>query len=302
VKVEGAVLVRAPAKVNLVLEVGGRRPDGYHDLDTLFQAVSLWDEVRIVRRAGDVTLTVDGPDLGPAEENLAVRAARIFLDEIGAAEGVALELRKDIPAGAGLGGGSSDAAAVLRGLDRLFGGAVPAPRLRELGGALGSDVPFFLGTTPLARGTGRGEVIQALQPLPVAHLVLVLPPVHVATGRAYAALAERRVGHRWAAVGSGVPQTPSGWAEVRTAAHNDFEEVVLPEHAAVRSSLDALRDAGASPALLSGSGSACFGLFPDQATAQAAAQRISEALGWSARAVVTLTDFPEPQWERGLGG
>ncbi|HSG08919.1 MAG TPA: 4-(cytidine 5'-diphospho)-2-C-methyl-D-erythritol kinase, partial [Longimicrobiales bacterium] len=131
-----ACLVRAPAKVNLYLEVGGLRNDGFHDVDTLFQAVSLWDQVRVERVASGVSLTVLGPDLGPADDNLAVRAARLFLDEVVSREGVALELTKGIPAGAGLGGGSSDAAAVLRGMNHLWDRPVSPRRLAGMAASL----------------------------------------------------------------------------------------------------------------------------------------------------------------------
>lgn len=287
-------LVQAPAKVNLYLGVGGLRDDGFHHVDTLFQAVSLWDHVRLERVASGVTLTVLGPDLGPVEDNLAVRAARLFLGEVASREGVALELTKDIPAGAGLGGGSSDAAAVLRGMNHLWGRPVPPRRLAEMGASLGSDVAFFLGDSPLSRGRGRGEILEPYPALPPADMVLVLPPVHVATPGAYAALSRHRAGG--AAWASKVREhgPPAGWTEVKVMARNDFEEVVSLEHPAVRRSLAALRNAGGGPTLLSGSGAACFGVFADEGAAQAVAARLAVELGWPARAVRTLTEFPVP--------
>jgi len=293
VRVGGTCVLRAPAKVNLYLHVGERREDGFHEIDTLFQAVSLWDRVRVERSAGDVTLSVHGPDLGPVEENLAVRAARLFLEEIGSGEGVALELTKDIPAGAGLGGGSSDAAAVLRAMNHLWSAPVSAARLAGLGARLGSDVPFFLGDSALARGTGRGEVLRPLSPLAPADLVLVLPPVHVATGAAYAELARNRTRLRRDVPPS--PEVPGGWADVEGLARNDFEEVVSAGHPEIRRSLDALRAAGARPALLSGSGAACFGVFGEEVDASAVAGRLTGVLGWPVRAVRTIAAFPTPE-------
>lgn len=295
-----ACVVRAPAKVNLYLEVGGRRPDGFHEIDTLFQAVSLWDEVRVERVPDGVTLAVDGPDLGPTEANLAVRAARAFLGHVGAHGGVRMALTKGIPAGAGLGGGSSDAAAVLRAMNALWDEALPLACLREIGAALGSDVPFFLGESTLARGRGRGEVLEPLPPLPVGDLVLVLPPVHVATAGAYAALG--RPGGGGAKAVQAPFTAPSRWEQVEALARNDFQEVVAAGHSEVRRSLDALRAAGARPALLSGSGAACFGVFPGEAVARAAAEALGVALGWPARAVRTVPRLPPPEpWEP-LGG
>ncbi len=150
-----AVRILAPAKVNLWLRVLRRRPDGFHELDTLFQAVDLCDEVEVSRRPGNgVRLTVEGAELGPARENLAHRAALAFLDAAGRSAGsdrVEIRLRKRIPAGAGLGGGSSDAAAVLRCVSALWGDPLSPAVLAELGASLGSDVAFFLGRGPLAR-------------------------------------------------------------------------------------------------------------------------------------------------------
>ncbi|NJD17937.1 MAG: 4-(cytidine 5'-diphospho)-2-C-methyl-D-erythritol kinase [Gemmatimonadetes bacterium] len=293
------VRILAPAKINLWLRVHDRRPDGFHDLDTLFQAVDLCDEVEVTRRAaGGVALSVEGADLGPEEENLAHRAARGFLHALGPAagsDGVAIRLRKRIPAGAGLGGGASDAAAVLRCLDVLWGHPVSSGTLAEIGARLGSDVPFFLGEHPLARGRGRGEVLEGLSPLPEATLVLVLPPVHVATGPAYAALARYRGEHGPGASAAAPEAFPTGWHELRRTAANDFELVVPVAHPEGGASLEALRRAGARPALLSGSGAACFGVLPDGTRARAAAERLTAELGWPAVSARTLTAFPAPR-------
>ncbi|GMV04788.1 MAG: 4-diphosphocytidyl-2-C-methyl-D-erythritol kinase [Gemmatimonadota bacterium] len=286
----------APAKVNLFLRVLGRRADGFHDLETLFQAVDLFDEVRVARGAPGVRLRVDGPDLGPPEDNLVHRAARAFLERTGlaAADGVDVDLAKRIPAGAGLGGGSSDAAATLRCLAALWPGRVPGLALHEIASSLGSDVPFFLGPSGLAWGKGRGELLEPADPLPTAHLVLVVPPVHVATGGAYAALARSR--------GEGIARAPGGkearpprtWDDVATLAENDFEAVVPGAYAPVAAALEALRAAGARPALLSGSGSACFGVFPGAGEAEEAARALAASLGGAALAVRTLSAIPDP--------
>lgn len=285
--------VAAPAKVNLLLRVLERRPDGFHDLETLFQAVDLCDEVEVTTGGGGVRLRVEGPDLGPVRENLAYRAAVGFLERAGlAGEGVAIHLRKRIPAGAGLGGGSSDAAAVLRCLDALWPGRATAPVLSGLALDLGSDVPFFLGPAGLALGRGRGERLTPLPPLPTGHLVLVLPPVHVATAWAYGALAGFR--RRERAVPRRVPLGEGTWRwdDVAGHAENDFEEVVPGAHPRVAASLEALRDAGARPVLLSGSGAACFGRFPGPEEAGRAARSIESALGWPAIDVATLGELP----------
>lgn len=284
--------VAAPAKVNLLLRVLDRRSDGFHDLETLFQAVDLCDQVEVTTGGAGVRLLVEGPDLGPVRENLAYRAAVGFLERAGLAEeGVTIQLRKRIPAGAGLGGGSSDAAAVLRCLDALWPGRAAASELSALALDLGSDVPFFLGPAGLALGRGRGERLTPLPPLPTGHLVLVLPPVHVATGGAYAALAGRRAGE---ATPLRVPLPEGPWAleDVAAMAENDFEEVVVAAHAQVSASLQALREAGARPFLLSGSGAACFGMFTGAEEARDAASRIGSRLGWPAVPARTLLEIP----------
>jgi 4-diphosphocytidyl-2-C-methyl-D-erythritol kinase len=300
-----ALSIRASAKINLFLRVLGRRSDGFHELETLFQAVDLCDDVSVTRVEDGVTLDVEGGDLGPVEENLAHRAARALLAETGATTGFHVRLRKRIPAGAGLGGGSSDAAAVLRAANALLPDPVGPDALSALGATLGSDVPFFLGSSALARGTGRGERLEALPTLPEAAVVLVLPPVHVATATAYAALAEARAGGGEAPCFGHVADTPSTWEEVATAARNDFEEVVPAMVPEVARALLALRDSGASPALLSGSGGACFGIFAEARVAQDAADTLRARTGFPAIVTRTLSRFPEPTREgvsaRGAG-
>lgn len=288
----------APAKVNLFLRVLHRRSDGFHDLETLFQAVDLCDEVAVRPGGPGVRLRLEGPDLGPPGENLAFRAASAFLAAAGleGAEGVAVTLVKRIPAGAGLGGGSSDAAATLRCLDALWPGAVAPPELTGLAAGLGSDVPFFLGSSGLALGKGRGEIVTGVPPLPAADLVLVLPPVHVATGGAYAALATARgregSGGRAHAVTGALPRS---WEEVAAMAENDFQDVVPRSHPEVAASLEALSRAGARPALLSGSGAACFGVFRDREESVAVAVALAAELGWPAVPVRTLERLPRPE-------
>jgi 4-diphosphocytidyl-2-C-methyl-D-erythritol kinase len=199
--------ISAPAKVNLSLRVLGRRPDGFHEIRTLFQALDLGDELRVSRGARGISLEVRGPDLGPTEENLAYRAAEIFLEAFGETQGVHIELTKWIPAGAGMGGGSSDAAAVLRALSWLSPFPPPPGELMRLGAKLGSDVPFFLGASPLAKGTGRGENLTPYRALPAADLVLALPGVHMSTAEAYGAEAHgsRKPKPKQAKGGTGPP-------------------------------------------------------------------------------------------------
>jgi 4-diphosphocytidyl-2-C-methyl-D-erythritol kinase len=291
----------APAKINLRLRVLGRRADGFHDIDTLFQAIELHDTVTVSLEGDAIALDVDGPDLGPPWENLAVRAALAYRDAADGPAGVRITLTKRIPAGAGLGGGSSDAAAVLAALAALSGDA-DQERLRAIGATLGSDVPFFLCGSATARGRGRGELLQKLEPLPIADLVVVTPPVHVSTAEAYAALRAGSVATDEAGEGGdpavGAVRTTAwaaDWGAVIDEAVNDFEPVLVERHPEVRRSLEALRDGGARVAILSGSGGASFGVFADAEAARAAAVAIGRRLGWPALATRSRGRLPTPE-------
>jgi len=279
----------APAKVNLFLRVVERRSDGFHEIETLFQGVDLADTVSVQATSkGGLRLGVEGPDLGPMEENLAYRAAQLLLRAIGVSGDVLIRLKKRIPAGAGLGGGSSDAAAVLRLMNEMYGSPLDAESLSTVGAELGSDVAFFLGDSPLAIGRGRGEELESIPPLPVAHLVLAFPPVHVSTADAYEALSSRGLD----AGGPRLGDPPASWAWVSSLAHNDFQDVIAGLHSEVRTALDGLEAVGGKPVLLTGSGSACFGRFPHGGVAASTAQALTERLGFPCVAVRTLSEFP----------
>jgi 4-diphosphocytidyl-2-C-methyl-D-erythritol kinase len=279
--------VSAPAKVNLRLSVLGRRADGYHDIDTLFQAIDLADDL-VVRLGGEgIRLRVSGADVGPEEENLAYRAAARFAQDFGLRDGIDIELTKRIPAGAGLGGGSADAAGTLLALAALTGVPRSERRLLDAAASIGSDVAFFLGESALARGRGRGERLEPLPALPVADLVVVSPPVHVSTAEAYAALTASRAG---APLGSVDFETPRTWNDVAVQATNDFQSLIAARHPEVARALESLGSAGAKFTLMCGSGSSVFGVFADRAAAETAAAK----LDWPSRATRTLTRLPEP--------
>lgn len=293
----GAVEILAPAKVNLELRVLERdEATGFHDLETVFQAVDLADRLRIQVASQGVEVDVRGMDVGPPRDNLVRRAADAFIAETGLTAGLRITLEKRIPPGAGLGGGSSDAAATLKALNALFGDPVPSARLSELAARLGSDVPFFLGPSPLAVGTGRGEKLEAAPALPPAWLLIVLPDVHVATAGAYAALDRWREerGMRNPARSPGL-SVPTSWEEVAQRARNDFEEVVTAAHPPVAEARRRLVGTDPRCVLLSGSGSAVFALYGGRDRAEAArASLASGDEGPGLRLVETLTRWPEP--------
>jgi 4-diphosphocytidyl-2C-methyl-D-erythritol kinase len=258
------VEIDAPAKVNLFLHVLALEPSGFHGVQTLYQALEWGDRLRLERTEGEgVHLEVHGHSAGPVEENLVHRAARAFLARAGLAGGVRIRLEKRIPPGSGLGGGSSDAASTLTALSSLFGRPLPAGVLSELAVGLGSDVPFFLQDTPLALGWGRGERLLGLPALPVASVIVGLPPVRVATREAYQALDAARSGPgKGTRAGASPPVRGSlDWSEVASLARNDFEEVIPAAHRVVGETREALVRTGPRLTLLSGSGSAVFAVY-----------------------------------------
>ena len=253
----GRIVVRAPAKINLTLDVLGRRPDGYHALRSVMQTLEIHDTLEL-RPAAAIRFACDAPALA-GEDNLVLRAAHLLRTASGYGGGVDITLRKRIPIDAGLGGGSSDAAATLLALNRVWGLALAPARLAELGAALGSDVPFFL-YAPLALVSGRGEVVEVLPPVPPASVVLHQPPCGLSTARVFAALPPTSYGdgsgteRLLAALQAGLP--PEQWP-----LSNGLQETVAALYPEVAAALRRLREAGAPHAVLTGSGSTVYALF-----------------------------------------
>ena len=270
---------RACAKVNLTLCVGGKRPDGYHTVTSVMQRIGLWDTVTVRGSTGEDALHCDVPVTERAEDNLCMKALRVFFAETGARSGgVTVTLEKRIPMQAGLGGGSSDAAAVLRALRTLYAPDISDGRLETLAARLGSDVPFFIrGGTQLA--TGRGEVVSPLPQLAAGWFVVVKPDEGYSTAEMYRRLDEpgsllvRNSRYMQDAVAA------NNVHAVAVELHNSFERVV-PKDSSLRTIKDALRAQGALGTLLSGSGSAVFGLFDDQSAAAAAAEALKKTWPW----------------------
>lgn len=265
--------LHAPAKVNLTLIVGARRDDGYHDVSTVMQTVGLYDTLTLTGGSG-LTMTCTDPDLPADGSNLVLRAAALFCQELRLpVPDLHLHLQKRIPSQAGLGGGSSDAAAVLRAMRTLYAPEVSDAELERMAAALGSDVPFFIrGGTALA--TGRGERLVPLPRLRDGWFVIVKPPEGFSTPVMYRRLDElppepARPDGMTAALESGDIRA------VAAALYNSFERAVPPD-SAVRAIENALRVHGALAAMLSGSGSAVFGLFDREDTAHAAAGALRE--------------------------
>ena len=268
------VRVPAFAKINLRLEVLGKRPDNFHELRTIFQTISLKDELRFrstrkpgieLRILGNATLRSE-----PIEKNLVYRAVDAVKGEVGIVAGVSIELRKAIPAGRGMGGGSSDAAAALIGYLRLIRKQLPRERLFVIAAGLGADVPFFL-EGGRALGIGKGDEIYPLPDIPKRHLLVVSPQaIRVPTPDAYRWLNAPQLTNS-----AGNPRLYEfcalAWSLQGGPLLNDFEEAVFQQHPRLAEIKRELLQNGASEALLAGSGSAVFGVFPSPAKARRAA-------------------------------
>lgn len=269
----------ASAKINLSLRILGRRADGFHEIDTLIAPISLADELTIEpnESASELSFSSDDPSLPAGEGNLVVRAASRFFAEIGGAPNVRIQLRKKIPHGAGLGGGSSDAASTLLGLNHLRGGPLPIARLTSIAAEIGSDVPFFLRRTA-ARCRGRGEVVEPLAETPRLELLLLKPEFGVPTPWAYRQWQDSRAlpSVDYAA------QPVAGLLLV-----NDLERPVFEKHLVLAQMKGWLRaQPEVAAALLSGSGSTMFAVLRPGAAADELAVRAKEELDpllWTCR-------------------
>lgn len=272
--------VRCPAKINLGLWILASRPDGYHDIDTIFQAVTLEDEIDVVRAGSGLSLVTHGLPIPGPGPNLIERAYRTLGETLGRPlPGLAATLTKRIPAGGGLGGGSSDAAGVLLLLGRLLGLADDADVLRDTAVRLGADVPFFhVGGT--ARGTGRGDRVRQIGPMPDCWIVLATPSEAVSTSWAFDQVRNRLTHTRGdasilaAAIGRG------DWNTIASNLHNDFEDVVLPKVSVSGELRRAFLAGGASGSLLSGSGSTVFALTQEREHAFALAEEGKRRGAW----------------------
>ncbi len=279
----------APAKINLGLFVHGKRPDGYHEIETVLQMVSLYDEITIDEGEG-IELILDGFGLPAGEENLIVRAARLICREVGKEPQFRIRLKKKIPVGAGLGGGSSDAASTLAGLNRLWGNPLSRERLMELSVQLGMDVPFFL-FSATAKATGRGEILDALpSPAPSLWVLLVHPALKVSTREVYEGL---KLGlttkHKHISMRRfSVTTFKNGPSELS----NDLERVTFKAYPLLREIKESLFELGALGGAMSGSGSTLFGIFPDREAADAAGRALELRKGLTVNLVHTLDTIP----------
>ncbi len=271
--------IEAPAKINLVLEVLGRRTDGYHQIKTIFQAINLCDELTLCERREGIRIECEDPGVPRGEENLAYQAALLLLRETGINKGIEIGIRKNIPVGAGLGGGSSDAASVLAGLNKLWSLGLSREKLLDLGRRVGADVPFFiLGGT--ARGEERGDVLTPLPSFPF-WIVLAVSSISVSTRSVYRSFPDgdgncsrqlTREGFYTKMMEEAIRE--KSLEKVGASLYNSLEETVKKEHPFVEELKSKFEAAGAIGAMMSGSGATVFGIAADRESAYSIAQKM----------------------------
>jgi 4-diphosphocytidyl-2-C-methyl-D-erythritol kinase len=289
------VKIRAPAKINLRLRVVGKRRDGYHLLDTIMVAVSLYDEIEIrkIKAIGKKKSAVDGllkvtcddPSVPSGGKNLAYRAALLLMQQQSSGQAVHIHIRKRIPVGAGLGGGSSDAAATLLGLNRLLGFRFSTRKLEKLSLSLGADVPFFIRARP-ARARGIGERLSPLKGIPRMWSVILYPGFPVSTAWVYGNL---RLKLTKPSVNTSIASSLKSFDKRGGVLVNDLETVTIGRYPKIGLLRDRLVCAGAAGVLMSGSGSSVFGIFNSKQEAEAAFHRLRQEEGAQAFLVRVLS-------------
>jgi 4-diphosphocytidyl-2-C-methyl-D-erythritol kinase len=283
----------SPCKVNLLLNILGRRPDGFHELETVMQPVNLCDRLQFACGGSGIQLSCSEPSLPSDSGNLVHRAATSFLQQTGIADGVRIHLEKQIPMAAGLGGGSGNAATTLLALNELFGHPLPVTQLDLIAASLGSDIPFFLQDKP-ALAVGRGEKVSSLEPfraLQGAAFLLIHPGFGIATAWAYKELA------RFPAALNGQPGRARQLIELLnttnlgragTAFYNSLEAPALEKYPLLNLYQEFLRAQGAAAALMSGSGSTTFAIARDEADARRLEGQVQSKFGPCWTAVVAV--------------
>lgn len=297
-----AVRVAAHAKINLFLRVLARETSGFHQIETAFALLELADELTVQRTDSGVTLEVEGPDLGPSDENLAVRAARMVLDATGNRFGVAIKLTKRVPVRAGLGGGSSDGAAALHAVNALAGNAVPRHELHHFAAKLGADVAFFASGAALALAWGRGERQFRMPAPPSLPALVAVPPVQVATPDAYDWWDEQnRSPSPSPSSSSRGPVTLDAdalatWGSIGRLGGNDFEAIVFAKHPDVRTLYERMAETGPIWVRLCGSGSAIAAVYKKESERDDAVQRLGEKRQRLIRTTTrsSVSDGPQP--------
>ncbi len=279
--------IRSPSKINLFLRVLRPRPDGYHEIFSLMQMVDLCDSLRLELKRGETEVLCDHPGAPQGRGNIAYGAAELLKKRTGAGQGARIFIRKLIPMAAGLGGGSGNAAAVLLGLNSLWGAGLTRAELVEVASELGSDVPFFL-CSPRALARGRGELVESLPPESPRPVLLVRPPMEVSSSWAYESLKMRLTS---GTLDNSISQCSLGMKN--SLFINDLEGVVNAKYPVIAYLRKRLTELGAAGACMSGSGPTVFGLFSDNHSAEEAYRNIKEEGNWVSYLSKTLSSLEE---------
>ncbi|NVN99568.1 MAG: 4-(cytidine 5'-diphospho)-2-C-methyl-D-erythritol kinase [Geobacteraceae bacterium] len=276
-------LVKAPAKVNFRLDVLKKRPDGYHELRMLMQRIDLCDDIEILlTEKSGIEISCNLPYIPRDRRNIVWKAAEEMLRLSGKNVGIKIKLEKNIPVGAGLGGGSSDGASTLMALNELLGTALTDGQLMEIGVKLGADVPFFIFGKP-AIAEGIGEKFTLLENLPEMWILLVNPGIHVSTSWVY-----QNLGLTSEKVAAKLPIHFNSVAELSDILSNDLETVTIGRYPLISKIKNLLTEAGAKGSLMSGSGSTVFALFESRSAANDALQSLPTGNGWFSKVVTTI--------------
>jgi 4-diphosphocytidyl-2-C-methyl-D-erythritol kinase len=266
------IRILAPAKLNIRLKITGRRPDGYHELDSIMVPVSLFDYLELSPISEQrIILTCHGLTIPADEENLVYRAAHAFFSLTGIDQGLSISITKHIPVAAGLGGGSSDAACTLKALNKMWDNPLSSQELEKLAARLGADVPFFLLSRP-CRASGIGEILEPIEKWPEFWYVIVSPRFHVSTSWVYRNLNLRLTTNEYASILSMLDRVSF---EVADILENDLEKVTAFRFPVINTIKKYLKDAGAEGSLMSGSGPSTFGIFRSKDQALSAKRHLT---------------------------
>jgi 4-diphosphocytidyl-2-C-methyl-D-erythritol kinase len=289
------IVMRAPAKINLALDVTGKRDNGYHDVRMIMQQIGLSDEVLIEKRTagGDrITVETNSGELPVNEDNLVYKAAGIIMDECGIKDSIRIYIDKHIPIAAGLAGGSTDAAAVFKGMNELFSLGLTELKLRELGVGIGADIPYcIMGGTALAEGIG--EILTKLSPMPDCTILIAKPGISVSTGYVYTAYDSLKDKLHPDVDGMAASINEGNLPKVAKLLGNSLEGVTQEEYPVIKKIKQIMLGNGALGALMSGSGPTVFGLFDDRDKACEAQEKIR------AEEIVKDLLLTEPEKENG---
>lgn len=275
--------ILSPAKVNIGLEILGKREDGFHDIKTLMVPITLCDEIILAEKDSGIKLRCSCPEIPDGSENIAYKAASLFLERTGIRKGIHVDIIKSIPHGAGLGGGSSNGASVLRAMNEINGSPLSEEELLGIAGEIGSDVPFFIKGKP-AFVYGRGEIVVPIDDFPKVWFLLIKPPISISTKWAYEQVSLKLTNRK-----KGINIANSGnKLELKGDFYNDFESIIIKRYPVLKDVKRIIRHTEPEGIGMSGKGPTFFGIFMDEQRARKAYELIKVPRGWMVTLVHSL--------------